>query len=69
VLKNSDVNGNDAVRISDAQIVYDIINAHPNYAALEGLSIQARLGADVDNDGDVDKADAKAILDTIHGRA
>jgi hypothetical protein len=69
ILGVADVNGNTEVRISDAQIVYDVMGAHPNYALFEGLSIQARLGADVNNDGEVTQADINAILDTIHGRS
>jgi hypothetical protein len=69
VLEDADVNGSGTVRISDAQIIYDIINNHANYSALSGLSIAYRLGADVNNDGIVDIKDANAVIDAIHGRA
>jgi hypothetical protein len=66
---DGDVNGGGSVRISDAQIVYDLIHAHANYSALAGLDVGMRLAADVNGDGAVDQDDIDAILDTIHGRS
>jgi hypothetical protein len=65
---NADVNGVGGVRVSDAQIIYDIINEHENYDVFEGLSVGARLGADVNNDGAVDNADVLAVVSAIHGK-
>jgi hypothetical protein len=64
---DGNLNGGE-VRVSDAQIVYDIIDGHANYNTLDGLGVEARLAADVNGDGSVDQEDIDAILDIIHGR-
>jgi hypothetical protein len=66
-VESRDVSGDGNVRISDAQIVYDIINNHLNYGAISGLDIAVRLAADVNNDGVVDAADVTAIKNAVHG--
>lgn len=63
---SADVNGIDGVNISDAQIAYDLANPSGYYSTYENLSIAARLGADVDNDGQVTQADAEAVIKAIH---
>jgi hypothetical protein len=62
---DGDLNGG-GLRISDAQIAYDVATGHANYAALSGLGIQARLKADINGDGDVTQEDAAAIVHAIH---
>jgi hypothetical protein len=64
---DGNLNGGE-VRVSDAQIVYDIIDGHANYDTLDGLGVEARLAADVNGDGSVDQDDIDAILNIIHGR-
>jgi hypothetical protein len=62
---DGNLNGGE-VRVSDAQIVYDIIAGHANYNTLDGLGVEARLAADVNGDGSVDQDDIDAILNIIH---
>jgi hypothetical protein len=63
-----DVGGNGETNIGDLQLVYDVANAHANYADLDGLDISARLAADVNGDGEVNADDAEALIDQILGR-
>jgi hypothetical protein len=64
---DGDVSGDGKIRISDAQIVYDIVNAHTNYQSIDGLSVEARLRADVNGDGEVTADDITVIKNIIHG--
>jgi hypothetical protein len=68
-VNDGDLNGG-GLRISDAQIAYDLWKEHTNYTSgIAGLGIQARLKADVNGDGQVDEADVIAIKTAIHGGA
>jgi hypothetical protein len=62
----ADANGDDAVNISDAQIAFDLANPSGYYETFANLSIAARLGADVNNDGQIDATDAEAVIYAIH---
>jgi hypothetical protein len=66
-INDGDLNGG-GLRISDAQIIYDIVHAHDNYKDIEGLSIEARLKADFNGDGQVDAQDVADAVAAIHGR-
>jgi hypothetical protein len=66
---DGDLNGG-GLRISDAQIAYDLATSHSSYAEdgnLTLLDIQARLKADVNGDGKITVADAAAIKSAVHG--
>ncbi|MDR0905713.1 MAG: hypothetical protein LBN00_06025 [Oscillospiraceae bacterium] len=66
---NGNVNGDADIDIFDAQIAYDLATNHANYTAADGFTvvgIAARLAADVDGDGNVTTADARAIQYFIH---
>jgi hypothetical protein len=61
---DGDLNHNGTLRVSDAQIVYDIV--HGGYRALEELSVDARLKADINGDGKVTQDDVELIVSAIH---
>jgi hypothetical protein len=66
---DGDLNGG-GLRISDAQIAYDLAKSHSSYTGdsdLTLLDIQARLKADVDGDGQITEADAAVIKSAVHG--
>ncbi|MDR3294400.1 MAG: dockerin type I domain-containing protein [Clostridiales Family XIII bacterium] len=61
------VNNDEIVDVFDAQIVYDLANGHANYAAdFTALGMANRLAADIDGDGEITPADARAIQNYIH---
>ncbi len=62
---DGDVNLNGTVNAIDALVTYDLSKQHPNYlndADFTNLSAQSRLEADVNKDGTVTAADARAVL-------
>jgi hypothetical protein len=69
VAYSGDVNGANNVTIIDSQIAYDLATSYSTYSddtPFAELSVLARLEADVNGDGDVDVADARAIQASLH---
>jgi hypothetical protein len=67
---DGDLNNDGRQRISDAQIIYDLVKGHTNYTSQLGeLSIEARLKADLNGDGQIDQADIAAAVAAVHGAA
>jgi hypothetical protein len=62
---NGNVNGNAVVNIVDAQIAFDLSSGEYD-AELTTLTIENRLNADVNGDGQITTADAQAIQWAIH---
>lgn len=62
---SSDVNGDGSPSIVDAQIAYDL--GVGRYSGFDKLDCGAWLRADVNKDGCIDAADARAIQTAIHG--
>jgi hypothetical protein len=64
---NGDVDGDGEVEIIDAQLTYELFKGLFNSAeSLSTVSIAARLSADANNDGQIDKADALAVQTLLH---
>ena len=62
----SDANGSGKVDMSDVQFIYNLYNGR--YASVAAAGGMAKvLCADVDKDGDVDQADATAVMLAIRG--
>ncbi|MDR1328579.1 MAG: hypothetical protein LBK23_03155 [Oscillospiraceae bacterium] len=64
---NGDVDGVGGVEIIDAQLTYELSKGLFNSAeSLSTVNIAARLSADANNDGQIDKADALAVQTLLH---
>lgn len=60
---SGDLNGNESVNAIDALIAYDLASGiYSDDANMSKLSAKARLEADINRDGKVDAADARAIV-------
>lgn len=69
---DGEVNGNEIIRVDDAQLVYDLYTNRSEYLVddtFQIVSVFNRLEADVNGDGTVDSADARAIIAIILGTA
>jgi len=63
-----EMNGDSLIDIVDAQIVHDLVTGHTNYTGddFTKLTIEQRLNGDVNHDGVLDAADARAIQYYLH---